>query len=175
MQANVPLMGAITFIVVWFIIGLVVGLKEYSSLPDTIPIHFGIDGKPDAYGSKQYFFSLMYGIVFGISLSLMLVSLLIPKIPQQYINVPNKTYWISHPEEFSEALKKLQVWNLWLAGIIAQLLVSVFISSIYMIKKGDYTGFPAGIIPVFIFLIELVGLLIAIYKIFAAKYENVSE
>jgi len=28
-------------------------LSTYSSLPDTMPHHFGIDGKPDAYGPKK--------------------------------------------------------------------------------------------------------------------------
>ena len=47
--------------IVFNVLTLVLTVATFSFLNDEIPIHFGIDGKPDQYGSK-YFLLFIPGI-----------------------------------------------------------------------------------------------------------------
>ncbi len=66
-------------------------LSAYSSLPDRIPTHFGIQGTPDRWGSKNEIFvypvisAFVYAMVTAIN-----VLLALAKDPRKYINLPQK-------------------------------------------------------------------------------------
>ncbi len=45
---------------------------HFGSLPDTVPVHYGINGQPDSYGSKNMVWLLMVvGIIIYISLAVL--------------------------------------------------------------------------------------------------------
>lgn len=58
----------------------------WKSLPDTIPLHFGVDGTPDKYGSKNQLIYILSAVTAG-SLLLYLLLVNISKIdPKRYAN-----------------------------------------------------------------------------------------
>lgn len=67
------------------IVNLVYAAYSFSNLPTTIPIHFGIDGKPNGWGEK-------YTIFFIPFLNLALVGFMasVRKNPFSYLNLPIK-------------------------------------------------------------------------------------
>jgi uncharacterized membrane protein len=67
----------------------------YPILPDNIAIHFGTDGTPNNWSSKIEFIViigglmvLLLGVFFGLSL-------ILKKLPDSLINLPNKEYWLA--------------------------------------------------------------------------------
>lgn len=50
----------VAFQVVLFVFLWVYAIVNYTSLPEKIPQHYGIDGKPDIYGSKNTIFVLSF-------------------------------------------------------------------------------------------------------------------
>lgn len=49
----IEILAGVTFLLIW-----ILTIKNYISLPDTIPIHFNASGHADGYGSKSTFFIL---------------------------------------------------------------------------------------------------------------------
>ena len=79
----------------------------YSRLPDVIAIHFGPSGNADAWTSKNQF------VIFGIGLMFLLLflinvltALLFTVVPDRYVNLPNKEYWLT-PERRGETAEKI--------------------------------------------------------------------
>lgn len=68
------------------IINLVYAAYSFANLPATIPIHFGIDGKPNGWGEK-------YSIFFIPLINLALVGFMasVRKNPFSYLNLPIKS------------------------------------------------------------------------------------
>ncbi|GGD44713.1 hypothetical protein GCM10011514_05930 [Emticicia aquatilis] len=71
------------FAILIAIINLVYASYSFSNLPATIPIHFGIDGKPNGWGEK-------YTIFFIPLINLALVGFMasVRKNPFSYLNLP---------------------------------------------------------------------------------------
>jgi hypothetical protein len=65
------------FLAIWGIV-----LANYASLPETIPVHFGLSGKPDGFGGKQ-----MLLVLLGVQTLLYGLMLSVPFFPD-LINVP---------------------------------------------------------------------------------------
>lgn len=58
----------------WFVLGLlwILTIFSYNSLPDTIPIHFNMEGKVDRYGDKGEIISLpLVGTIIFIGISIL--------------------------------------------------------------------------------------------------------
>lgn len=83
-----------SLLVVFLLILLPFGYAAYlwPGLPDTIPTHFGIDGKPDAWGKKQSIFMLP-AIMGGMSLFVYLLLSNIRKFdPKRYGNAEDPIF-----------------------------------------------------------------------------------
>jgi len=82
-------------------------VTTYSTLPDTIPTHFGIDGKADAWGNKATIFILpsitlfVYLLLTGISL-----------LPSNMLNYPVKIDNENKERQHLLALKLLRILKL---------------------------------------------------------------
>ncbi len=155
---------AILFILAWYAVLIVIGIRVYPSLPDIIPDHFGPDGTPDSYGSKDGDYLLFYGLTFGVSLFIILLSIVIVKIPVQFVNIPSKDFFRNHPDAYKAVITKVQVWMFWLAGITTQLMVTIFIISLQDSKAGNANGSPIWI-PLVIFAIQISILLVVLFII----------
>lgn len=66
---------------IWIIMLLPILYLAYvwNGLPETIPTHFGIDGKPNGWSSKSSFKFIMPALVVGIYLLITIIPLIDPK------------------------------------------------------------------------------------------------
>jgi uncharacterized membrane protein len=67
----------------------------YPQLPETVAVHFGLNGEADGWSSKQgwlIFQIILLGIFSFLTFAL---PSLIDKTDDQFINLPNKHYWLA--------------------------------------------------------------------------------
>lgn len=78
-------------LVIW-LLPLAYILYIYSSLPVSVPVHFGMDGNPDRYGSKGEFLGTQ-AIVMGVSALVYLLLKFLPAIdPKKYVKYGEATF-----------------------------------------------------------------------------------
>jgi uncharacterized membrane protein len=103
----------------YFIILLVLCIFETMRLwllaPATMASHFNALGSPDGYTSKVGFFIFEFktvGVVVGLNL---LLQILLAVLPAEWINMPNREYWLS-AEHREGTLDKLSSFSAALFG-----------------------------------------------------------
>lgn len=77
----------------------------YPQLPEPVASHFNYLGEPDGWMSKGGFLvfqTLLLIFILGIT---SLTQILFNHLPDAFINIPNKNYWLA-PERRAEALRK---------------------------------------------------------------------
>jgi uncharacterized membrane protein len=78
-------------LVLWLLPVAYVGYV-YSSLPQSVPVHFDMDGKPNGYGTKGEFLGIQ-GIVMGMSAFVYLLLKFLPAIdPKKYVKYGEVTF-----------------------------------------------------------------------------------
>ena len=75
-------------------------LSVYPALPARIPVHFGISGAPDRWGSKSELF-LFVGVSWGLTVLFYALTLSMPRLARnpQYLNIPHKWEFLKLPAE----------------------------------------------------------------------------
>ncbi len=67
----------------------------WSRWPDRVPMHFGVAGDVDRWGTATEFF-VVWGIVLGmLALIFGALPLVIARLPVSAINLPNREYWLA--------------------------------------------------------------------------------
>lgn len=89
----------------------------YTVLPDTIASHYGPSLKSDSYMSKGLFLIIMVFAPAFLILLASLTSINLLKIPNRWINLPHKDYWLV-PERRVESLGKFQELLLFIGCMI---------------------------------------------------------
>lgn len=105
-------------------------LSRYSSLPDRVPVHFGIAGNPDRWGSKSDLF-IFVALVWGLTLLFYVFILAVPRLGRnpQLLNLPHKEEFLKLTPE-----KQAPYWEL-LREFMAGMAVSVNLI-FYLIIRG---------------------------------------
>ena len=86
------------------VVGFVIrAMYWYPILPDRVAIHFGIDGMANNWSSKLDFILIIGGVMLFMMMIFFGLTLLLRKMPNTLINLPNKEYWLS-PEKRSSTL-----------------------------------------------------------------------
>ena len=145
--------------------GLRFGL-QYADLPPVVASHFGVDGRPNGFMSKQVF--LLFGLLpVGIAA---LIGFVVPRatraLPVRLINLPNREYWLA-PERRDAALEYLGTFLEWVsAGMVVFFL---FVYELVFRANAEHSGlangpFMAGFAT---FMVLMVVSLIALYRRFA--------
>jgi len=78
-----------------FVASVLLTWVSFFYLPPEVAIHFGKNGIPDSYATRQFqvlFFLAMDLVMFLMSL---LLPSLIPRLPQKLISLPNREYWLA--------------------------------------------------------------------------------
>jgi len=88
-------------------------IYTYPILPERVASHFGKSGKPNGWSSKNSYILLTSGIIGFISLILVGLSSILPKIPASMINIQNREYWFA-PERKTATLSLLSYYLLWM-------------------------------------------------------------
>jgi uncharacterized membrane protein len=84
----------------------------YSQLPEVVASHFDAHGVANGWQTKSAFF----GVFVGVTVLAVVVGFGVPRIitllPPEYINLPNKRYWLA-PEQRAETMHFLNVYFAW--------------------------------------------------------------
>jgi uncharacterized membrane protein len=97
----------------------------YAQLPDVMASHFDARGIANGWQSKSAFFStfIMVGVL-AVVLGLGLPRI-ITRLPAQFINLPNKQYWLS-PEHAAETQEYLITFFAWFGCALFVVLITAF-------------------------------------------------
>jgi len=104
-------------------------LYYYPNLPEKMVSHFNGQGEPDGWMLKQNFFILELVILLILITEFMLRPLIIAKIPDSLINLPNKTYWLAgerREETFSVIGEYFEWFSVGLFGLFIAVNETVF-------------------------------------------------
>ncbi len=119
------------FIIWTFLILLIAGQFAYygPKLPDPTPSHFGFNGQPDDWMTKNKYMWVTGGIYLS---TLVLVSLFCFALPQSIkffsdnmINIPNKEYWLA-PQRRTETLANIKSKTYQVGYLTLGLIVGIF-------------------------------------------------
>lgn len=106
-----------------------------SQLPERVATHFGADGTPNGWMSRDK--HLLFMGIFGVGIPLFIVGLvLISKfIPISFVNLPNRDYWLA-PERKQESYLYISRYMIWMGCIMF-----VFFAGIqYSIVKANQSS-----------------------------------
>jgi uncharacterized membrane protein len=150
-----------------FALALLIALLEvfyfYPLMPEKMAVHFNASGIADGWGFKQGFFTA-FGIVF-ILLTVLFggISLLIRLLPDAWINLPNKDYWLA-PERKKQTHDRITSQMLFIGAVTMLLLDSVMFLSLSA-NLSPRPSLPAdmlwGMLAVF-FIINITSIIILI-------------
>jgi uncharacterized membrane protein len=112
-------------ILVFLVIGLVGQiLYYYPNLPDRMASHFNGAGEPDGWMSKQNFLIFEAVILLFIIAEFSLLPLLIEKMPNSLINLPNKDHWLSE-ENRTATFAVIRQYFEWCSAMLLALFIAV--------------------------------------------------
>jgi len=101
----------------------------YSQLPPIMASHFDARGIANGWQPKSVFFTIFL-IVVGIAAFVALgVPRLVASLPPQYLNLPNKDYWLA-PERREATFAFLSAHMAWFGCAVLGLIASAFYFSI---------------------------------------------
>ncbi len=139
------------FFVSAFLLGGIEMLYFYPLLPDRMAVHFNAAGAADGWGPKNYFFMTMEAVYAVLLLLFGALPLLLRRLPESLMNLPNKDYWLA-PERKAQTMDRL-MGQLLFVGAMALLLMDCVL---YLSLKANFSARPFlrpellwGIITVF--------------------------
>lgn len=107
----------------------------YPNLPAEMASHFGANGEPDDWMSKEIYFVLLAVVLGLIVLEFTFLPFLIEKMPLSLINMPNKEYWFA-PERRAETIEIFRHFFEWFSAA----LLGLFISINQLVIRANLTG-----------------------------------
>ena len=113
-------------IIILLLIGLFVAqiFYYYPNLPEIMASHFNGYGEPDGWLSKQSFVALEGVILSVIVFEFTMLPLLIEKMPDSLLNLPNKDFWLA-AERRAETFSTIRQNFEWFGIMLLTLFVAV--------------------------------------------------
>lgn len=97
----------------------------YPQLPAVVASHFDAHGNANGWQTKQAFFGVFAGATALAAFLVFLVPVLIAIVPPQYVNLPNKNYWLA-PERLAGVHQFLSGWFAWFGCGVYVVIVLAF-------------------------------------------------
>lgn len=156
---NIPLKPfdwVIEGVTVFIVMGIVVYTAiHYSTLPDTIPTHYGFSGKADGYGGKSTLLVLL-----GVLMAMYLLLLGVSRIPHKFNYVTEITESNAH-RQYSLAIQMMRIVKL-----IVVIIFSYIILTTIQIAQGNAMSLGTWFLITVVFLLFVS---IIIYAIRSSK------
>ena len=100
-------------------------LYYYPQLPSTVASHFGSEGRPSGWSTKEGFFGIYLGVLALLLASFVGLPVLFRRISPAWINLPNKDYWLA-PERRDRTVRILGEEMLWFGVATSAFVICVF-------------------------------------------------
>ena len=137
----------------------------YPLLPEKTAAHFNIYGQPDAWQSKSTVILINIILVISVALLFRITIVFITKIPEGFINLPNKFYWFSENRKM-ETYQKISDFLYWFTDVTLLFFLFLFYL-IYESNINSYTSISPGIwVILIIYLAVLAIFTLKFYKYF---------
>jgi uncharacterized membrane protein len=161
-KPTIPLIAWITVC----LLSIAQAMYYYPQLPARVASHFGMDGRPDAWSSREdflIFYCVMVGIVIVVFTVLPYLAAI---IPMSWVNLPNKEYWFA-PEREEDTRRFLRYYPMWF-GSATMLLVIDLMRQAFLVNIGTAKslGHPTFSLALYIgfSVIWVIGLVIRFLK-----------
>jgi len=97
----------------------------YAQLPEVVASHFNARGVPNGWQTKSAFFTVLIGVSVLAAVLGFAIPRLIMLLPPEYINLPNKGYWLA-PERRAETMDFLNGYFAWFGcALFAVILITI--------------------------------------------------
>jgi hypothetical protein len=116
--------GRVFFIFVVLLCGFET-VRLWSLSPDVMAVHFNALGNPDRFVPRFEFFSDEVKTVFVVIVLGLVVQLLPMILPVEWINMPNREYWLS-PERREATIDRFSYFGAALFALILVVIQAVF-------------------------------------------------
>lgn len=139
----------------------------YPLLPKVVAAHFGAQGKPDAWSSRNVFVAVYLVAVFLNGVFFLGISYGIRCIPDSAINLPGRDFWLSL-ENRNQTYRFLFQYFLWLGSATYLLLFDIFHQAFMVhIGRAATLGHPWWSFG--LYLLFALAWSIGLYKKFSRK------
>ncbi len=118
-------MSASRYVIILLVLLAALQSVHYAPLlPDPMPTHFGDAGQPDESTPKTQYLLINFAAILGMAILFLVLPRAIRKIPNDWINMPRKDYWLA-PEKRTETMNALQRQMEWLGAATIALLIGI--------------------------------------------------
>lgn len=93
-------------------------------LPDPVASHFNSAGEPNDWMARGAFIAFNLAMLIGMAALFLALPPLISKVPNEWINMPNKDYWLA-PGHRESTLDTMARWMEWLGAATLALLLAI--------------------------------------------------
>lgn len=93
-----------------------------ADLPPMVAAHFGANGAPNGYMSREAYVAFMTLLVVALPLLVAAAGRLSARLPSRLVNLPNKDYWLA-PERRAGALARIGLLSTLYAHVLVLFLV----------------------------------------------------
>ena len=144
------------------LIALIIGacihmVVYYPQLPEVVSSHFDMNGKVNGSMSRNSFVELYAGLVVFLSALFLGLGLLLPRLPDSSINMPNKDIWLAKDRR-DTTMNTVATFLVWL-GAFTMLFIMATMQVTILYQLGQVTQVNSLFYPMVIvfFFITLTG------------------
>ncbi len=115
--------------------GVLLVSYHWQHLPARVASHFNASGAVDGWMSKDANFFLSAGLLISLTATFYLLGVMMRRLPQRWINMPNKAYWFSGERE-DASRSHLAGWS-WTFGAFLNLFLIFVFHMVYVANVSD--------------------------------------
>jgi hypothetical protein len=104
---------------------LALAIRQHGSLPARVATHFGADGQPNGWMSRDGHTIGQVAISIFIGGLFFALTLYLPRVPDRFVNLPHRDYWLA-PQRRAATFAWLGSMLLWLGALLQGFLAYVF-------------------------------------------------
>lgn len=124
--------------------GIMLQIYYRGRLPERVASHFGAGGHPDEWMSRDANMALGIGLIVFLSLMFALLPPLMKRMPNQFVNLPKKEYWLS-PENKETTTSRLTDW-IRLLGVATNTFILYLFHLVYQANRSTPVHMNEGMI-----------------------------
>lgn len=118
-------------------VALVLAAREHGTLPERVASHFGADGQPNGWMSRDGHTMAHIGIILFLVALFVGLTVALPRLPERFVNLPHRDYWLA-PKRRGETFAWLGATLLWLGAFLQCFLAYAF----YEVWRANLTAPP---------------------------------
>lgn len=119
----------------------------YQTMPAVMASHFDTRGVANGWQSKNAFFAVLATVTALAAVLVLVVPRIVTILPAQYVNLPNKEYWLA-PERVRDSREFMMQWFGWFGCALYAVLCFAFDYAVKSNLPGAQPSSPTGLFGV---------------------------